>query len=171
MNEEHKQVVWKSRRSTLGRELAVIVPIVITVSMLKLLFDTVDGIISPLFHLIGLDIRGLGFATMIALILVVGVLSRNLVGMTLGRMFERLILSIPIAKNIYGTMKDLMQIGGKGKSFRQVVLVEYPRQGIWTIGFATNEITVQHAAATDEMVSIYIPNPPNPTSGMLVLIP
>jgi uncharacterized membrane protein len=68
-------------------------------------------------------------------------------------------------------MKDLMQIGGKGKSFRQVVLVEYPRQGIWTIGFATNEITVQHSAGSDEMVSIYIPNPPNPTSGMLILVP
>jgi uncharacterized membrane protein len=64
-----------------------------------------------------------------------------------------------------------MQIGGKGKSFRQVVLIEYPRQGLMTIGFVTNEIPIQIGNVSKEMISVYIPNPPNPTSGMLVLVP
>src|ERR1043165_10226261 len=108
MNDNEKKVFWKSLRSTFGRGLAVSVPIVITIWVLNLLFNTVDGITAPLFdHLLQQHIPGLGFASMIALILIVGVLSRNLVGMALGGMFERLILSIPLARNIYGTMKDL----------------------------------------------------------------
>ncbi|HEV8539249.1 MAG TPA: DUF502 domain-containing protein [Bacteroidota bacterium] len=172
MSDAGEQVFWKWLRSTFGRGLAVIVPIVITFLVLNVLFSAVDGIISPIFdHVFSEHIPGLGFMTMIVLIMIVGFLSRNLVGRTLGRVFERLIFSIPLARNIYSTMKDLMQIGGKGKSFRQVVLVEYPRQGVWTIGFATNEMSVRHSAGSEEMVSIYILNPPNPTSGVLVLVP
>ena len=172
MNEGNEQILWRSLRATFGRGLAVIVPIVITIWVLNILFSAVDGIISPIFdQVLSRHIPGLGFVSMIILIFIVGVLSRNLVGRMVGRMFERLIFSIPLARNIYGTMKDLMQISGKGKSFRQVVLVEYPRQGLWTIGFVTNEISVKHGASSDEMVSVYIPNPPNPTSGIFLLVP
>ncbi len=172
MSENNDNIFWRKLRAAFGRGLAVIVPIVITIWVLNLLFSAVDGIISPIFdQVLNRHIPGLGFMTMIVLILIVGFLSRNLVGRTLGKVFDRLILSIPLARNIYGTMKDLMQIGGKGKSFRQVVLVEYPRQGLWTIGFVTNELTLQSGAESHDTVSVYIPNPPNPTSGMLILVP
>jgi uncharacterized membrane protein len=91
--------------------------------------------------------------------------------MTAGKLFERIIFSIPLARSIYSAMKDLMQISGKGKSFRQVVMIEYPRQGVWTIGFVTNEISIQDGPSADDVISVYIPNPPNPTSGMLVFVP
>lgn len=172
MSDASERVVWKSLRSTFGRGLAVIVPIVITILVLNVFFTTVDGIISPVFdQILKQHIPGLGFVTMIVLIFIAGILSRNLLGRAVGRVFERIIFSIPLARNIYSTMRDLMQIGGKGKSFRQVVLLEYPRQGVWTIGFVTNEILVNHAGGSEDMVSIYILNPPNPTSGVLVLLP
>ena len=71
-------------------------------------------------------------------------------------------------------MKDLLsafQSGKKGKSFRHVILVEYPRKEVWTIGFVTNEITFSSSGTSTDLVSVYIPNPPNPTSGVLILVP
>jgi uncharacterized membrane protein len=170
MNNEPQKSIWGPLRSAFGRGVAVIVPIVITIWVLNGLFNAVDGIISPIFdRVLGQHIPGLGFITMIVLILILGFLSRNLIGKAMGKIFERIIFSIPLARTIYGTMKDLMQIGGKGKSFRQVVLIEYPRQGLWTIGFVTNEITI--APSNEETISVYIPNPPNPTSGVFILVP
>jgi uncharacterized membrane protein len=172
--EEH-QTLWSSLRLTFGRGLVVLVPVVITLTVLRSLFDFIDGIISPIFDRFLLQhIPGLGFISMVVIILLVGVLSRNLVGRAVFRFLEKILFTIPVARNIYSAMKDLFSafgFGGKGKSFRQVVLVEYPRTGLFTIGFVTNELTVKDHAASREMTSIYIPNPPNPTSGMLVLVP
>jgi len=171
MNNDRQQSLWGPLRKTFGRGLAVIVPVVITVWVLNSLFNVVDGIISPIFdRALGQHIPGLGFISMVVLIFLVGIFSRNLIGRAMGSAFERIIYSIPLARTIYSTMKDLMQIGGKGKSFRQVVIIEYPRQGLWTIGFVTNEIVVGTTNPV-ETISVYIPNPPNPTSGMLVLVP
>jgi len=161
---------WGPVRAAFGRGVAVIVPIVITYWVLSGLFSSIDGIISPFFdRVLGQHIPGLGFITMVILIFLVGFFSRNLIGRAMGKIFERVIFSIPLARTIYGTMKDLMQIGGKGKSFRQVVLLEYPRPGLFTIGFVTNEILL--GPQKEAMISVYIPNPPNPTSGMFILVP
>ncbi|MBI4549234.1 MAG: DUF502 domain-containing protein [Ignavibacteriae bacterium] len=172
---EEKQSRWEMLRGTFGRGLVVIVPAVITVWVLNILFSAVDGIISPLFdEILQRHIPGLGFVTMIVLIFIVGFLSRNLFGAWLFRSFERVIASIPLARTIYTAMKDLInafQPGGKGKSFRRVVLIEYPRLGLSTIGFVTNELLIKADGQGDDMISVYIPNPPNPTSGMLVLVP
>jgi uncharacterized membrane protein len=173
--EQERVSVWQFLRSTFGRGLVVIVPVVITIWVLQGLFNAVDGIISPIFdRILYRHIPGLGFVTMIVLILIIGLQTRNLFGMALLKFFERLISSIPLARTIYSAMKDLLsafQSGKKGKSFRQVVLIEYPRKELWTIGFVTNELTFLQATPTQELVSVYIPNPPNPTSGMLILAP
>ena len=164
---------WQSLRGTFGRGVIVLLPVVITIWFFNLLFTTVDGIISPVFdQLLYRHIPGLGFVTMLILILMVGVLSRNLIGLAIFKFFERLIFSIPLARTIYSATKDLLNAfgGGKqGRSFREVVLVEYPRPGIHTIGFVTNELSVELDTEPGKMISIYILNPPNPTSGMLIL--
>jgi len=162
-------------RSMFGRGLVLMVPIVITFWVLNMLFSAVDGIASPIFdRVFERHIPGIGFITMIILILIVGALSRNLIGRTVFKSFERLISTIPLARTIYTAMKDIinaLQPGKKGRSFREVVLIEYPRQGLQTIGFATNEISIIEKSSQEEMISVYIPNPPNPTSGFLVLVP
>jgi uncharacterized membrane protein len=177
MNEHTEHSFFAGVRASFGRGLVILVPVVITAWVLAMLFNAIDGIVSPLFdHILGQHIPGLGVITIVILIFFLGILSRNLIGRTLFRWFERLIASIPLARTIYSAMRDVInafQPGRKGKSFREVVMFEYPRAGVSTIGFVTNEITIaadsQHLAG--EMLSVYIPNPPNPTSGMMVLIP
>jgi uncharacterized membrane protein len=151
------------------------VPVVITFWVLNILFNAVDGIASPIFdRIFERHIPGIGFITMIVLIIIVGSLSRNLIARTVLRMFERLISTVPLARTIYTAMKDIinaLQPGKKGRSFREVVLIEYPSPGLSTIGFVTNEISIENQNILEEMISVYIPNPPNPTSGFLVLVP
>jgi uncharacterized membrane protein len=171
---EHR-TFWQILRATFGRGFFVLVPLVITFWVFNGLFNTVDGIISPVFdRLLLRHIPGLGFVTMVVLILFVGALSRNLIGLAVFKFFERIISSIPLARTIYGATKDLLnafQSGKRGKSFREVVLVEYPRIGLVTIGFVTNELSIQSGAGADNVISVYVPNPPNPTSGFLILTP
>jgi uncharacterized membrane protein len=173
--EEDKKTFWSVFRAAFGRGLVVIVPLVITFLVLNVLFTAVDGIASPIFdRIFDRHIPGIGFITMIVLILIVGSISRNLIARTIFRSMERLISTVPLARTIYTAMKDIinaLQPGKKGRSFKEVVMIEYPRVGLHTIGFVTNEISVHDHQSQDEMISVYIPNPPNPTSGFLVLLP
>jgi uncharacterized membrane protein len=170
-----KKTFWTIFRAAFGRGLVVIVPLVITFLVLNILFTAVDGIASPIFdRIFERHIPGIGFITMIILILIVGSISRNLIARTIFRSMERLISTVPLARTIYTAMKDIinaLQPGKKGRSFKEVVMIEYPRVGLQTIGFVTNEISVADHQTHDELISVYIPNPPNPTSGFLVLVP
>ncbi len=172
---EEQHTFWSGFRTMFARGVVVLIPVVITFAVLRLLFETVDGIMGPIYHrILGREIMGLGFLTMVVFILIVGALSGNLIAKAIFRLFEKVITSIPLARSIYSAMKDLMgafQVGGKGQSFRKVVYVEYPRIGMFTIGFMTNELTVEEPSGKNTMASIYIPNPPNPTSGVMVLVP
>jgi uncharacterized membrane protein len=166
---------WTALRATFGRGIVVLIPVVFTLWILSLLFNFIDGLTSPIYdEILGRHIKGIGFITMLGLILIVGVLSRNFIGRTVGAFIEKVISTIPFARSIYAAVRDLfqaIQTGGKGKSFREVVLFEYPRQGLWTVGFVTNKIELRGSAGDDELVSVYIPSPPNPTAGNLVLVP
>ena len=172
---ETKRTFWSVLRTNFGRGLVLVIPIVITFWILNFLFTAIDGTISPIFdRVLGRHIPGLGFITMIVLILLLGILSRNLIGRYLMAGIEGVIGRLPLARTIYGSMKDMMTSfspSSKGHSFKDVVLVEYPRKGLATIGFATNRISIKNAQPACEMVSVYIPNPPNPTSGLLILVP
>jgi uncharacterized membrane protein len=105
----------------------------------------------------------------------VGLLSRNLVARLIFSWLEKFLGSVPFVRGVYGAIKDLIgafTVGGKGRTFRHVVLVEYPRPGLYTIAFVTNEMTFSGSANRSmDFVNVYIPNPPNPTSGMLILVP
>ncbi len=172
---ETKRSFWSGLRANFGRGLVLVVPLVITWWILNFLFTTIDGTMSPIFdRVLGRHVPGLGFVTMIALILLLGVISRNLIGRYLMAGIEGIIGRLPLARTIYGSMKEMMTSfspSSKGRSFKDVVLVEYPRKGLATIGFATNLLTIGGAEPATEMVSVYIPNPPNPTSGILILVP
>lgn len=174
MEEENKKF-WALFRAAFGRGLVVMVPVVITFWVLNMLFNAIDGIASPIFDKIfDRHIPGIGFITMIVLILIVGTLSRNLIARTIFRSFEKLISTVPLARTIYTAMKEIinaLQPGKKGRSFKEVVMIEYPRTGLETLGFVTNEISVHDHGSQEEMITVYIPNPPNPTSGFLVLVP
>ena len=163
-------------RTTFLRGIAVIVPLGLTYWFFQALLNALDGVFSPLLtNWIGRQIPGLGFLTMLVLIFAVGLLTRNLVGRLLFAWFENLLRSIPFVRSVYSGIKDLVNafnIGGNSKTFRLVVMLEWPRKGVFCIGFVTNESTF---AGPDppaaDLYHVYIPNPPNPTSGFLALIP
>lgn len=175
MSETNKTII-SELRDTLIRGSVVIIPVALTYWFFSALLNAIDGILSPLYErLLGRPVPGLGFVSMVVLVLIVGLLSRNLVGRVLFRWFEKLVESIPFVRGVYGAIKDLIgafTVGGKGRTFRQVVLVAYPRTDLYTIGFVTNEMTFTASKKkTIDFVNVYIPNPPNPTSGVLILVP
>jgi uncharacterized membrane protein len=152
------------------------IPLGLTYWFFQALLNAVDGILRPhLEEWIGRQVPGLGFISMIVLILLVGLLTRNLIGRLFLAWFENLLRTIPFVRSVYSAIKDLVSafaMGGKSKTFRQVVMTQYPRPGLYCIGFVTNEMpcTMPDGGRID-FLNVYIPNPPNPTSGFLVLIP
>ena len=179
MEEIIQKTIWTRLRAAFFRGLVIFVPVAVTVWFVTVLFNMIDGIIAPLQSAlerwIGTRIPGLGVVTFIIIVLVLGFVSRFILGTLLLRAMEKILTSIPLVRSIYSATKDLLQafsLGKKGKTFRQVLLVEYPRKGIFTIGFVTNEVAVDgRKKSPEKMLSIYVPNPPNPTSGVLILIP
>ncbi len=163
-------------RTVFLRGIVVTFPLVLTYWLFTSLLNWVDGILLPvLTELIGTRIPGLGFLSMLALIMLVGLLTRNLIGRLFLAGFEDIVRSIPFVRSVYTAIKDLVSsfaTGGKGKTFQKVILTEYPRKGIFVIGFVTNEM--RYSAPDGRVFSffnVYIPSPPNPTAGFLSLVP
>lgn len=173
------RTVWARMRATFLQGLIIFIPVGVTVWFVTVLFRMVDGILTPLQPIIedsiGTRIPGLGVVAFIVIVFILGLISRFIVGTLLLKALEKVLTSIPLVRSIYSATKDLLQafsLGKKGKTFRQVLLVEYPRRGIFTLGFLTNELTVKGPGkSVRKLLSIYVPNPPNPTSGVLILVP
>jgi uncharacterized membrane protein len=125
-------------------------------------------------NLLGFHIPGLGVVLSVLILLLTGLVAANLFGRKLVGMWERLLARIPLVRSVYSAVKQMVEtmFADKGKSFRKVVLVEFPRRGLWTLAFLTSEETgaVQQATGRD-VVNVYIPTTPNPTGGYFVLVP
>lgn len=159
-------------------------PIVITIFAIRFLVDVVDSgysVISEYFHidlLLGVHIPGLGFIITCALITLTGMLMRNWLGRKLLALSDKVIGKIPLVRTIYLGIKQILEtvFNSKGKAFRKVLLVEYPRKGLWSLAFQTGEgsadmNTAVTGDAQEEVVTLFIPTTPNPTSGFLMLAP
>ena len=151
--------------------ILVIVPLAATLLILKWLFDTVDGILDPVIEaILGRQIPGVGFGIIIVLIYLTGLIASNFIGRKVIQRGEDLLEDVPMVREIYGTFKQILEsimLPHKG-GFREVVLVEFPRPGMKTIGFVTNRIK---DTAGRKLVNVYIPTTPNPTSGYLEILP
>ena len=120
------------------------------------------------------SLPGLGLLLMVAFLTLVGMLTAGLAGRTLVRMGERLLSRMPVVRGVYGTLKQIFEtvLAQKSRSFREVVLVEYPRRGIGAIGFVTGPTRGEiQARSEDELVNVFLPTTPNPTSGFLLFVP
>jgi uncharacterized membrane protein len=159
------------RRYFLGGIL-VIVPLIITVVVLRFFFLKVDGLLSPfIVEALGYKIPGLGVVATIVLIFLAGFLTANVVGSRLFRLWEIFLIRTPLVRTIYGSSKQLIQaIATTDKhSFKQVVLVEFPRKGMYCLGFLTQEIKTDLEAKPGELIAVYIPSTPTPFSGWTML--
>lgn len=178
-------------RRTLLSGMAVLLPLIITLWLLTALFRLVNGTITPWVRKVVL-ITGLeffshpafllyitpviGLLVTVMLIYAAGLLSTNLLGVKLLGAFDRLMLRIPVIRAVYGGSKQLMDaLSPRGnRSFTEVVLVEYPRKGAYTIGFVTREDLPQRFVPDLEVgpvATIFLPTTPNPTSGWMLIVP
>lgn len=115
-----------------------------------------------------------GLAVPLLSILFIGLMARNIAGRWLLDIGERLLQAIPLAGSVYKTLKQLLEtlLRDSNGKFRRVVLVEYPRRGIWTIAFVTGVLSPQIQARMPEaMLSLFIPTTPNPTTGWYAIVP
>jgi uncharacterized membrane protein len=165
--------------------LLLVLPLLITVWLLDILFGVVHDNVTPLvfsvLRAIGLGgLEGwharltvplIGVLLTFLVVYLIGLLGANLLGRRVVTAVESWILRVPFVRSIYGGARQLLDAFNATKSggFSRVVMVEYPRRGIWTMGFVTNERPGRGGAARE--VFVFLPTTPNPTSGWLALIP
>ena len=119
-------------------------------------------------------VPGLGLVLAVIGLTLIGAATAGVMGRVFLRMSERILARMPVVRGIYGAVKQIFEtvLAKKSNSFREVVLIEWPRKGVWTIGFVTAEVEGEVAElAGEDPVAIYVPTTPNPTSGYLVFVP
>lgn len=152
----------------------VVVPLILTYIVLRFLFESIDGILQPLLeNIFGYSIYGLGVLVTILLILLAGILTRNFIGARLYGVGDRVLVRMPIIRPVYSAAKQLLEAltVPSMKSFKQVVMIEYPRRGAYALGFVSNEVQCNIAGAAKKCITVFIPSTPTPISGMVVMVP
>jgi len=125
-------------------------------------------------NLIGFKIPGLGVILTLILVLVTGLIVANFFGRRMVSAWESLLSRIPLVRTVYGAVKQITAslFSDAGQSFREMVLVEYPRKGIWVLAFVTGDTPKKfQQVAGQDLINIYVPTTPNPTSGVYIMVP
>jgi uncharacterized membrane protein len=160
--------------------LLIWVPLAITAWVLSLIITTMDQSLRLLpasIHpeaLIGFNVPGAGAILTLAIILLTGVITANFIGQKLVVWWERLLARIPVVNSVYLSVKQVSDtlFSSNGQAFRKALLIQYPRQGVWSIAFLTGQPggdVVNHLQGN--WVSVYLPTTPNPTSGFFLMLP
>ncbi len=159
--------------------LLVIVPLVITLGVLNWIIGTLDQTLAILpeawqpDRLLGMHIPGFGVILTLLILLLVGGIASNFIGRKLVGWGDALVRRIPVVRSIYSSVKQVSDtvFSDSGNAFRTAVLVQWPREGVWTVAFVTGQPSGEVAALLrDEYVSVFVPTTPNPTGGYFVLV-
>lgn len=161
--------------------LVVAAPIGLTVYIVSWFVDLIDTWFVPLIpaqlqpeHYLPFDIPGLGLIIALVLLTALGALTANFFGQAILRFAERVVERMPIVRGIYSALKQIFEtvLSQSAPSFRQVVLIEYPRKGIYSLGFITAPMRSDVAdVGVGDLVGVFVPTTPNPTSGFLLYLP
>lgn len=167
------------RRSIIAG-LLVWVPLGVTAFVISFLVGVMDKtlVLIPRQYqpdtLIGFHIPGLGVVLSVLIVFVTGVVFANLFGKQFVALAESLLSRIPLVRSIYAGVKQLMEtvfVSG-GQSFRKVLLLEYPRKGLWTLAFQTGiDVGEAQFKTGEDVINVYVPTTPNPTSGFFIMVP
>ena len=124
-------------------------------------------------NLLGFHIPGLGVLLSVIIVLSTGIIVANLFGRTLVQLWENMLARIPLVRTIYAGVKQILEtVFSSGQSFRKVLLVEYPRKGLWTLAFQSSNTQGEAQAKTaEDVINVFIPTTPNPTSGFFIMVP
>lgn len=177
--EQHsKRSPWTRLRTTIMAGLTVLVPLWITGWVLWTLFKWADGFSTPLIQQFATQlgypqfyIPGLGFLLTFAILWIVGIITTNVVGRHLVHTARDALARLPVVRLIYPPLHKLLEtVTSPDKTgFKQVVLVEYPRQGLWALGFVTAEVPQEDSQKM--AYTVFLPTTPNPTTGFVLIVP
>ena len=160
--------------------LLVWVPLVVTFFSLRFVINVMDKTLllipAPLRpdNLLGFHIPGLGVILTFTLLLVTGSLAANILGRRFLDAWERFLARIPLVSWVYSGVKKVAEtlLSPNGQSFRKVLLLEYPRKGLWSLAFQTSSALDEVQARTEkEVICVFVPTTPNPTSGFILMVP
>ncbi|NLC76777.1 MAG: DUF502 domain-containing protein [Clostridia bacterium] len=155
--------------------ILAILPLAATIFTINWLFNVTDDFAGDIVALFTRQkVKGLGFLTMIVLVFLTGIFTTNVLGRRLLAYGERLITRMPIAGVIYRTVKQILDAFATGEqnAFQRVVMLEYPRRGIWALAFVTGTSKGEVQEKTkDTVINVFLPTTPNPTSGFLLMVP
>ncbi len=175
--------LFASLRASFLTGLIVIAPVGLTIWLIWSVIGWIDGVVLPLVpydfepeKYIGINLRGIGVIIFLLFTIIVGWLAKGLLGRSLIRIAENAVQSVPVVRSIYSGVKQIAEtvFAQSDRSFEKACLFEYPRKGIWAIGFisttAKGEVAAR-AMTSGDLVSVFVPTTPNPTSGFLLFFP
>lgn len=170
----------KKLRTIIVAGLLVWIPIGLTIFVIKLLIDLLAQIyllIPPALrpdNLLGIEIPGIGIIIAIIMVLLTGLIAANYFGNRIIKAWDAFLDRIPLIRSIYSPLKKFSELvlSDQTQNFSKVLLIEYPRKGVYSLCFQTSkELGEVQDQSGEELVCVYIPTTPNPTSGYIVLVP
>jgi len=166
--------IFKKISNNFFKGILISVPVIITFYIAWGLIKFFDNKASPILGTFPYEVPGFGLILVFIFFSIVGFLTTGLLGRIFSSFIEKILSKIPVLRNIYSGLKQLFEtiLSKKSNSFREVVLIEYPRKGIWAMGFLTGDTKGEVNRKTkNQMVNIFLPTTPNPTSGFLLFLP
>ncbi len=163
-------------KNKLGAGLLVVIPVGITIFILRFLFNLADGVLAPYIKRVGSFffgeghyIPGLGMITGLVVLYFAGLLATNVLGKRMVSVWDRMLSRIPLVRSIYTSSKQLLEVFSKSgrSSFRQSVYVDFPKEGSYSIAFITNMV---QSRSGKTYYTCFIPTSPNPTSGYVLIL-
>ena len=176
--------MWKKFKTYFLAGLLVLTPLVLTIFIIWKLFFAIDGLLRGFINRailvrIGFDVTdkpfiGVGFISVIVVILFTGMIARNYLGKKIITLGDMIVTRIPLVNRVYNAIQQISNafLSEKREVFERSVLIEYPRKGIYSIGFFTQDTRGEVQDRLDkDVVSVFLPTTPNPTSGFLLFVP
>lgn len=179
----HRRRIFSRLRSNFFTGLVVLAPIALTAWLVWKIVGWIDGIVLPFVphflrpdNYIGYNVKGIGVVVFLIFTVLLGMVMKGLIGRSFLSFGERLVDRMPVVRSIYNAIKQIAEtvFSQSDRNFDKVCLVEYPRKGTWGLGFiSTGAKGVIQTALADhgEMVMVFLPTTPNPTSGFLLAVP
>jgi len=169
-------MIWNRLSNYFLRGLITILPLLVTIWLLFFMFSFLDGILGNIIALfIGHPLPGLGFIITIVIIFLTGYFATHVFGAKIFQLGEQILYHVPIVKSIYTSAKqinDVLFIHKGSEEYRRACVVEYPRKGIYTVGFVTSDASEEiEKKVKGKLINIFIPNTPTPATGFLIMVP
>jgi len=168
--------MWAKISNYFLRGLITLLPLLVTIWLLYFMYSFLDGILGNILALfVGHPLPGLGFIIIILLIFTTGYFATHVFGVKIFQIGEQILYHVPIVKGIYTSAKQINEVLFIQKStdeFRRACVLEYPRKGVFTIGFVTSDAAEEiETKVKGKLINVFVPNTPTPATGFLVMVP